>query len=154
MALIVCVVSTVVAPSVKGQNSAPEYTNPILFADYSDPDVMRDGDNYYLVASTFHFSPGIPILQSKDLVHWTIVGHVLPKLTMDPRYNLTGMGSYGRGVWAPAIRKHNGKVLRLLPDAGRGDFCHYRGQDYGAVDYSGGGDGGGETGGPVPFLGR
>lgn len=122
MALIVCVVSTVVAPSVKGQNSAPEYTNPILFADYSDPDVMRDGDNYYLVASTFHFSPGIPILQSKDLVHWTIVGHVLPKLTMDPRYNLTGMGSYGRGVWAPAIRKHNGKFYVYFPTPEEGIF--------------------------------
>ena len=59
----------------------PIYRNPILFADYSDPDVIRDGANYYLVASTFHFVPGIPILQSTDLVHWTIVGHVVQRLT-------------------------------------------------------------------------
>ncbi len=54
------------------------YSNPILYADYSDPDVIRVGTDYYMVASSFHLSPGIPILRSRDLVHWTIVGHVLP----------------------------------------------------------------------------
>src|ERR1039458_10261212 len=72
--------------------SSPElkavYRNPILFADYSDTDVIRDGLNYYLVASTFHFVPGIPILQSTDLVHWTIIGHVVDRLDMDPRYSM------------------------------------------------------------------
>ncbi len=91
------------------------YHNPILFADYSDPDVIRDGANYYLVASTFHFVPGIPILQSTDLVHWTIVGHVVDRLTMDPRYSMVGGNRYGKGVWAPSIRKHDGLYLRLLP---------------------------------------
>jgi beta-xylosidase len=57
------------------------YHNPILFADYSDPDVIRDGANYYLVASTFHFVPAIPILQSTDLVHWTILGSIMASFT-------------------------------------------------------------------------
>jgi beta-xylosidase len=61
------------------------YNNPILFADYSDPDVIRDGVHYYLIASTFHFVPGIPILQSTDLVHWRIAGHVVQRMEMDPR---------------------------------------------------------------------
>src|SRR3954451_7925183 len=66
------------------------YENPILFADYSDPDVIRVGKSYYLVASSFHFSPGLPVLKSDDLVHWTIVAHVVPRLTFDPKYDLPG----------------------------------------------------------------
>ena len=94
----------------------PIYRNPILFADYSDPDVIRDGLNYYLVASTFHFVPGIPILESSDLVHWTIIGHVVHRLDMDPRYSMIGGNRYGKGVWAPSIRKHNGRFYVYFPD--------------------------------------
>lgn len=103
-----------------------EYTNPILFADYSDPDVIRVGDDYVMAASSFHFSPGLPVLTSKDLVHWTIAGHALPRLPFDPAYDLPGplnfddaserarldpaMGHrYSAGVWAPAIRHHDGR---------------------------------------------
>jgi beta-xylosidase len=104
---------------------AATYRNPILHADYSDPDVIRVGDSYYMVASTFHFSPGLPVLKSKDLVHWTILGHVLPKLTFAPEYDLPGpvptddtgarmprdqrtVGQrYAGGVWAPSIRHHD-----------------------------------------------
>ncbi len=102
------------------------YRNPILHADYSDPDVIRVGDTYYMVASSFHFSPGLPILTSKDLVHWTIAGHVLPRLSFAPEYDLPGpvptddTGArtprdlrtkgqrYAGGVWAPSIRHHKG----------------------------------------------
>jgi beta-xylosidase len=98
------------------------YRNPVLFADYSDPDVIRDGDNYYLVASTFEFVPGLPILQSNDLVHWTIIGHVLPKVELDPRYDMVGGNRYGRGVWAPSIRKHNGLFYVYFPTPDEGIF--------------------------------
>jgi beta-xylosidase len=110
----------------KPQSASPAaeavYHNPILFADYSDPDVIRDGANYYLVASTFHFVPGIPILQSTDLVHWTILGHVVQRMTMDPRYNMTGGNRYGKGVWAPAIRKHGGLFYVYFPTPTEGIF--------------------------------
>ena len=99
-----------------------EYRNPILFADYSDPDVIRDGTNYYLIASTFHFVPGIPILQSTDLVHWTILGHVVHRLDMDPRYSLIGGNRYGKGVWAPSIRKHDGLFYVYFPTPTEGIF--------------------------------
>src|SRR5581483_11061001 len=99
-----------------------QYRNPILFADYSDPDVIRDGSDYYLVASSFELSPGLPILQSRDLVHWTIVGHVLPKLTFDPKYNMEGGNRYGRGVWAPAVRFHNGLFYVYFPTPDEGIF--------------------------------
>lgn len=98
------------------------YNNPILFADYSDPDVIRDGLNYYLIASTFHFVPGIPILQSSDLVHWTIAGHVVQRMEMDPRYSMVGGDRYGGGIWAPAIRKHAGLFYVYFPTPQEGIF--------------------------------
>ncbi|MGA2499859.1 MAG: glycoside hydrolase 43 family protein [Terracidiphilus sp.] len=121
------------APQMATQAGAPNggssptgppavYRNPILFADYSDPDVIRDGANYYLIASTFHFVPGIPILQSPDLVHWTIVGHVVNRLDMNPRYSLAGGNRYGAGVWAPAIRKHDGRYFVFFPTPDAGIF--------------------------------
>lgn len=98
------------------------FRNPILFADYSDPDVIRDGDRYYLVASTFHFVPGIPILQSKDLVHWSILGHAVQRMEMDPRYSFEGGNRYGGGVWAPSIRKHNDFFYIYFPTPDEGIF--------------------------------
>jgi beta-xylosidase len=102
--------------------ATPTYRNPILFADYSDPDVIRDGNNYYLVASSFAFVPGIPILQSTDLVHWTIVAHVIPRIEINPAYDMVGGNRYGRGVWAPAIRKHNGLFYVYFPTPDEGIF--------------------------------
>ena len=116
------------------------YRNPILYADYSDPDVIRVGATYYMVASSFHFSPGLPILTSKDLAHWTILGHVLPKLTFAPEYDLPGpvptddtgarmprdqrtVGQrYAGGVWAPAIRHHNELFYVYFPTPNEGIF--------------------------------
>jgi beta-xylosidase len=109
------------------------YTNPILYADYSDPDLVSHGDNFYMVASSFHFSPGIPVLHSRDLVHWRIVNHVLPRLDFDPLYDMPGphelddtiskpIGGtkYASGVWAPSIRFHDGRfyVYWATPDEG------------------------------------
>jgi beta-xylosidase len=113
--------------------SAQTYANPILYADYSDPDVIRVGDDYYLVASSFHFSPGIPVLHSRDLVHWRIAGHVLPRLPFGPLYDMPGPHTlddtiskpiggtkYSSGVWAPSIRHHDGRfyVTWATPDEG------------------------------------
>jgi len=107
-------------PQAGPADAAASYRNPILFADYSDPDVIRDGTLYYLVASTFHFVPGIPILESPDLVHWTILGHVVTRLDMDPRYSMIGGNRYGMGIWAPSIRKHNGLFYVYFPPRARG----------------------------------
>ena len=110
------------APHPTHRSATGIYRNPILFADYSDPDVIRDGDHYYLIASTFHFVPGIPILSSPDLVHWTILGHAVQRLEMDPRYSMIGGNAYGKGVWAPAIRKHNGLFYIYFPTPTEGIF--------------------------------
>ncbi len=98
------------------------YKNPILFADYSDPDVIRVGNDYYLVASSFHFMPGLPILESHDLVHWTIIGHVFSRLDINHVYSMIGGDKYGQGAWAPAIRYHNNKFYVYFPTPKEGIF--------------------------------
>src|SRR5436190_16455540 len=92
------------------------YCNPILHADYSDPDVVRVGDDFYLTASSFNCTPGLPILHSKDLLNWTIIGHALKNLP-HRRYAAVQPGC---GVWAPAIRFHADKfwVFFPMPDEG------------------------------------
>src|SRR5215216_6044698 len=94
-------------------NGDGTYKNPILHADYSDPDAIRVGDNFYLVSSSFEDVPGLPILQSKDLVNWTIIGHALKRQLP---YEHFSTSRHGEGVWAPAIRFHNGEFYIYYPD--------------------------------------
>ena len=89
------------------------YQNPVLFADYSDPDAIRVGDDFYLVSSSFDAVPGLPILHSKDLVNWTIIGHVF---AAQPPVDHFSVVRHGEGVWAPAIRFHEGKFWVFYPD--------------------------------------
>jgi beta-xylosidase len=95
------------------------YQNPVLFADYSDPDAIRVGDDFYLVSSSFHAVPGLPILHSKDLVNWTIIGHALPA---QPPLDHFSVVRHGEGVWAPAIRYHGGKYWIFYPDPDYGIY--------------------------------
>ncbi len=94
-------------------NGDGTYTNPVIHADYSDPDAIRVGDDYYLVSSSFNSVPGLPILHSKDLVNWTIIGHVFNRQPPYTRYDTV---QHGGGVWAPAIRYHNGEFYLYYPD--------------------------------------
>lgn len=80
------------------------YKNPVLDADYSDPDVIRVGDDFYMTASSFDAVPGLPILHSKDLVNWQIIGHALKRQAPFAHFSKT---QHGNGVWAPSIRYHN-----------------------------------------------
>ena len=89
------------------------YKNPILYADYSDPDAIRVGDDYYMTASSFNCIPGLPILHSKDLVNWTIINYALTKQIPEDVFNKP---QHGNGVWAPSIRYHNGEFLIYYPD--------------------------------------
>ncbi len=89
------------------------YTNPIIHADYSDPDVVRVGEDYYLVASSFNCIPGLPILHSKDLVNWTLINHALKK---QPPFDFHDKARHGGGVWAPSIRYHKGEFYIYYPD--------------------------------------
>lgn len=94
-------------------NKDGTYKNPILFADYSDPDVCRVGDDYYMTASSFNVAPGLPILHSKDLVNWSLIGHALER---QPPVDHFSKPQHGNGVWAPAIRYRNGEFYIYYPD--------------------------------------
>ncbi len=94
-------------------NGDGTYTNPIIHADYSDPDVVRVGADYYLVASSFENIPGLPILHSKDLVNWKILTNALIK---QPPFDVFATPQHGKGVWAPAIRYHKGEFMIYYPD--------------------------------------
>lgn len=96
------------------------YRNPIIYADYSDPDVCRVGEDYYLTASSFNCMPGLPILHSRDLVNWRIIGHALRE-----EHNTLQQDNgvaHGCGVWAPAIRHHNGRFYIFWGDPDKGAF--------------------------------
>jgi len=89
------------------------YKNPVLYTDYSDPDVIRVGDDYYMTASSFNCVPGLPILHSKDLINWQIVNYALKDLYMqgvEPK-DFFDTTQHGKGVWAPCIRYHNGEYM-------------------------------------------
>ena len=92
------------------------YTNPVLYADYSDPDIIRVNENYYCISSSFNYFPGIPVLQSYDLVHWNLINHCVQSLPFE-KYN---QPIHGSGIWAPAIRYHEETfyVFFPLPDEG------------------------------------
>lgn len=95
------------------------YKNPVLYADYSDPDAIRVGNSYYLTASSFNCMPGLPILKSNDLVNWTIINHALKNQQPDSIYDKP---QHGKGVWAPSIRYHNGVFYIYYPDPDYGIY--------------------------------
>ncbi|RJL24705.1 glycoside hydrolase 43 family protein [Bailinhaonella thermotolerans] len=95
-------------------NGDGTYTNPVLDADWPDPDVIAVGDDFYLTASSFTKVPGLPILHSKDLVNWTIAGHAVTRGRDEPRP--------GHGVWAPSLRFHDGRFWIFYGDPDEGIF--------------------------------
>lgn len=100
-------------------NGDGTYKNPILYADYSDPDAIRVGDDYYMTASSFNCIPGLPILHSRDLVNWKIIGYALSKQKPLEVYNKV---QHGNGVWAPCIRYHNNEFYIYYPDPDYGIY--------------------------------
>ena len=102
---------------------ALSYTNPILHLDYSDPDVIRVGDDYWMTASSFNCFPGLPILHSRDLVHWEQVGAALTDYPCDGSADdFHTVVHHGKAVWAPAIRYHEGWFYIYVGDPDRGIF--------------------------------
>lgn len=124
-------VSSLLFPQVKIKNSGelkngvwiPDngdgtYNNPIIYADYSDPDVIRVDDDYYMTSSSFSNFPGLPILHSKDLINWKIISHAVknyPKKSFEKP-------QHGNGIWAPSIRYHNGEFYIYYGDPDFGIF--------------------------------
>ncbi len=94
------------------------YRNPVIYADYSDPDVIRHGDDFWMTTSSFNCTPGLPILHSRDLVNWALVNHALQNVPGE-RYEAVQPGC---GVWAPALRFHAGQFHLFFPTPDEGIY--------------------------------
>lgn len=122
------------APAVQAQqvwspdNGDGTFTNPILWGDYPDPDVVRVGDWFYMVSTSMHYVPGSPVMKSKDLVNWEMASYAVDRYDEDPKYDMQGGTLYLNGSWANSIRYHNGKfyVAFCTPygwGTEKGNFC-------------------------------
>ena len=85
-------------------NGDGTFTNPVLWADVPDPDVIRVGDDYYMVSTTMHLMPGAPVMHSRDLVNWEIINYLYDKLDDKKSYDMIDGTVYGRGQWATSLR--------------------------------------------------
>ena len=128
------------APAVAGLPSAtwtPDngngtFTNPLFYDEFSDPDLIRVGNYFYLTGTTMHAMPGLPVLRSKDLVNWEFLSYATPKLDFGPQFRLEdGKSIYGQGIWAPSFRYHKGTFYIFTNVNGRGT------QIYSAADPKG-----------------
>ncbi len=89
-------------------NGNGTYSNPLFYEEFEDPDPIRVGDDYYLAGTTMHMNPAVMVMHSKDLVNWELASYCMDRLDLGPAYRLEGGNIYGRGIWAPCLRYHNG----------------------------------------------
>jgi len=106
---VTCAVLQVTAQTWVADNGNGTFTNPLFFDEFSDPDLIRVGSDFYMTGTTMHSMPGLPVLHSRDLVNWTLLSYALDKLDLGPSFRLEdGKSEYGRGIWAPCLRYHKG----------------------------------------------
>ena len=110
------------AQKTHSDNGDGTYTNPVIAADFPDPDVIRVNDTYYFLSTTMFIFPGVTILKSNDLVNWEYCANVVPAMDSSPCYNLDGCNRYSHGQWASSIKYHNGKFYLLYNTLDEGGF--------------------------------
>ncbi len=110
------------AQKVHSDNGNGTFTNPLISADFPDPDVIRVGDIYYMVTTTMFIFPGVTILKSYDLVNWEYCSNAVPRFDYSPCYNLDSCSRYGHGQWATSLKYHNGKFYLLFITLNEGGF--------------------------------
>ncbi|MTK54345.1 MAG: glycosyl hydrolase 43 family protein [Paludibacter sp.] len=111
MLVVLVALSTCIsfAQTWTADNGNGTYTNPLFYDEFSDPDMIRVGDDFYLAGTTMHAMPGVVVMHSKDLVNWEFLGYCFKNLNLGDDFNLeNGKEAYGQGIWAPCIRYHNG----------------------------------------------
>ena len=118
--------ATTFAQSWTADNGNGTYTNPLFYDEFSDPDILRVGDDYYLAGTTMHTVPGLVILHSKDLVNWENISYCFDRFDFDDdAFSLKNHKEiYGQGVWAPAIRYANGQFYVFTNINGKGLQCY------------------------------
>ena len=119
---IFCFSSTLSAQKLQSDNGDRTYTNPVIAADFPDPDVILVDDTYYMVTTTMFIFPGVTVLKSRDLVNWEYCSNAVPRFDFSPCYNLDGCARYGHGQWATSIKYNNGKFYLLFITLDEGGF--------------------------------
>jgi beta-xylosidase len=121
LALLSCAPVLAPAASWSADNGNGTFTNPLFYDEFSDPDLIRVGDWFYMTGTTMHAVPGLPVLRSRDLVNWEFVSYAMPGFGPGPEYRLEeGRDMYGQGIWAPCIRFHDGRFHIFANINGRG----------------------------------
>lgn len=119
--LLLFISSRTIAQNVHSDNGDGTYTNPLISADFPDPDVIRVGDAYYMVSTTMFVFPGVSIIKLHDLVNWEYCNAV-PRFDFSDCYNLDTCNRYGHGQWATNLKYHNGKFYLLFITLNEGGF--------------------------------
>src|SRR5690606_25217031 len=111
LSLLAAGAPAIAAPATwAADNGNGTYTNPVFYDEFSDPDLIRVGDWFYMTGTTMHVVPGLPVLRSRDLVNWEFVSYAMPSFPDGPEYRLEdGKDMYGQGIWAPVLRHHDGR---------------------------------------------
>ena len=129
---------TLKGKSWSADNGNGTFTNPLFYDEFSDPDIIRVGEDYYLAGTTMHSVPGLVVLHSKDLVNWEFSSYCFDRFDDSDDFNLrNGKEAYGQGIWAPAIRYHNGKFYIFsninghglqvyISDSAKGPWTHHK----------------------------
>ncbi len=119
-------ISVAAAQSWTADNGNGTFTNPLFYDEFSDPDILRVGDDYYLAGTTMHAVPGLVILHSKDLVNWENVAYCFDRFDFpEDRFSLRNHDEiYGQGIWAPCIRYANGQFYVFSNVNGKGLQCY------------------------------
>jgi beta-xylosidase len=107
---------------MQSDNGDGTYTNPVIAADFPDPDVILVDDVYYFLSTTMFIFPGVTVLKSYDLVNWEYCSNVVPRMDFHPYYNLDGGNRYSHGQWASSLKYHNGKFYLLFNTLDEGGF--------------------------------
>jgi xylan 1,4-beta-xylosidase len=107
-------------------NGNGTFTNPLFYDEFSDPDLIRVGEDYYLTGTTMHAMPGLPVLHSRDLVNWRLLGYAFDRLDLGPEFRLEdGKEIYGQGIWAPCLRYHDG-TFHIFTNINRHTTQHFQ----------------------------
>jgi beta-xylosidase len=114
--------ANVFAQKMQSDNGDGTYTNPVIAADFPDPDVILVDDTYYMVTTTMFIFPGVTVLKSKDLVNWEYCSNAVPRFDFSPCYNLDGCARYGHGQWATSLKYNDGKFYLLFITLDEGGF--------------------------------
>ena len=114
-------ITNLIAQKFQSDNGDGTYTNPVIYADFPDPDVIRVDSTYYMISTTMFIFPGVTILKSYDLVNWEYCANAVERMDVNKCYNLDGCDRYSHGQWASSLKYNNGKfyiMFNTLDDGG------------------------------------